>query len=184
MRSPRGLAGSITLIAGVAVAFASGVIFNAGASEILHVAMGLCFLLLASAVFDFRLPAALNWFAAGCMAVLGLIFLLQGIADIAGWPPLTELAYGALGQVIEKFLGYVFIGWCIAVVLRDSEGRTRVAGIAVLALLMGVEIFNSAVSMSGGTPDGRLKLLYVLLFAWLILESAKPRAEIDGAGLA
>ena len=34
----RGLAGSIVLIAGVAAAFASGIIFNAGASEILHLA--------------------------------------------------------------------------------------------------------------------------------------------------
>ena len=102
--------------------------------------------------------------------------LLQGIADIVRWPPLSAFAYGILGQLLERFLGYVFIAWCIAVVLRDSAGWTRIVGIVALLILMSVEIYHSAVSIGGGTPDTTLKLLYVLVFGWLLLECAKPRA--------
>jgi hypothetical protein len=176
MQSPRGFAGSIVLIAGVVLALASGIIFNAGASEIIHVAMGLSFLLLASAVFDFRVPRAVNLIAAVSMVALALIFLAQAVADLSGSTAIAGIAYGVLGQLLERALGYVFLGWCIVVVLGHSTGWQRIVGFVVLLIVMASEIYTSAVSMTGGEAPVTLKFLLLLLFVWLALESSKPRA--------
>ncbi len=170
MRSPRGFAGSVVLVAGVALALAVAITFNAGGSEIVHIALGLGFLLLASAVFDFRLPRAVNWIAATCMTVLALIFLAQAVADLTRSPAVSGFAYGVLGQYFERALGYVFLIWCIVLALRDSVGWTRLFGFVAIAIALAVDLYGYVV------PDtGELKLLTLLVFVWLILECIKPR---------
>jgi hypothetical protein len=175
MRSPRGLAGSIVVIAGIVFGLGAGIVFNAGATEILHVALGIGFLLFAIAVFDFRLPRVINWIACIGIGALALIFLLQGVAEISKSAELAQLAYGILGQRLEKALGYLFLGWCLAVVLRDSAGGTRALGIAALLVVMAVEIYGSIGAMTGLPVNEALKLLYVPVFVWLALESRKAR---------
>lgn len=177
MRSTRGLAGSVVLVAGVGLAFASAVMFNAGASEIIHFALGLGFVLLASAAFDFRTPSPVNWLACVAMGLLAAIFLMQGTADLLALPDLSSFAYGALGQTLEKLLGYVFVAWCAAVLLRDSAGWTRALGVAAIAAVIAVDAYDFAMKAQGSTAPEALKLLDLLLFAWLILESSKPRTE-------
>ena len=129
MRSPRVFVGAGILLLGVPIALLSSILFDAGASAILHIALGASFLLIASAVFDFQLPPWMNWVGGAGIAAAGVVFLLQGISDIVQSQPFATFAYGVLGQYLEKVLGYVFILWCVALVFFDSRGRTQPRGL-------------------------------------------------------
>jgi hypothetical protein len=176
MRSVFGFAGSLTVLAGVVIGLSSAIILNAGGSEILHLALGGGFALLALAVFDFRLLALVKWAAAVPTMALAAIFTLQGLAEITQSALLVNIAYAGLGQIGEKVLGDIFIAWCVALVFFDSSGRTRWLGFATLAVIAAVEVYFYAMRASGGDVNDALKLLYVPLFVWLSLESWKRRA--------
>jgi hypothetical protein len=120
VRSSRGFVGAIVILAGVPLAFLASIVLGGGASEILHVALGLSFLLFAGSAFDFGLPSWMKVVAGAAIGALGAIFFLQGVADIARSAPLVGFAYGVLGQRLEKLLGYVFLVWCAAILVYVS----------------------------------------------------------------
>lgn len=175
MRSPRGLAATLILLLGVVLAIIVGAALGDGAENVIHLALAACFILLAFAVFDFRLPTWFNLTACAVTGVLGAIFLLQGVSDLMQSPPLQHLAYDVLGQRLEKLLGYAFLLWCAGLLLRESTGGTRILGAVVLVAILAVEIYSFAIAYLGGTASDALKLLYLPLFVWLMLESMKPR---------
>ena len=173
VRSPRGVVAAAILLAVVPVALLFSNIAGGGAGEALHVGLGAGFLVLSAASLQLSLP---RWMTvAACLAIgfLGAIFLLQGIADIARSVPLTDLAYGFLGQRLEKALGYVFLLWCVAIALMASRGRTRLVGLTALAVGAAVEVYSAVVTLGGGEASQALKLLYLPIFLWLLLESRK-----------
>jgi hypothetical protein len=176
MRSPRGFAGSAVLLLGVAVALAVAVTVGTGAELIVHLALGIGFLLIATAVADFRLPKPLTLIAGVGLGIFAVVFLLQAAADVFPEPTLRALAFDVLGQRLEKVLGYVFLAWCVLVVAFDSHGVTRAIGIVVLVLALSVEAYGLFAIASGDVPSGALKLLTLPVFAWLLLESGKPPA--------
>jgi hypothetical protein len=167
MRSPRGVAAALILLLGVALAFITAVVFGGNAENVLHLAMAATFFLFAFAVFDFKLPAWINWAACAATAALAAIFLLQGVSDLMHSASLQHLAYEVLGQRLEKLLGYAFLLWCAAMLFRDSAGSTKVVGIAALAAILAVETFGAI---------GAWKLVYLPLFVWLLLESRATRS--------
>ena len=174
-RSARGMAAMVILLVGVALALAVAILIGKGAEPIIHIALGLSFALLAFAVYDFRLPPWITIAAAIGIGLLAAIFLLQAASDLTHVAPLTYLAFDLLGQRLEKILGYVFLLWCLALVFIDSSGWTRIFGFAVLAVVVVVEGYSLAVAATGGVAPGVLKLLYLPVFVWLVLESLKPR---------
>jgi hypothetical protein len=174
MRSLRGVIGAVILLLGVVLALLAGALLGKGASEILHLGLGVSFVLFALAVFDFRLPDWVKWPATVGIGLLAAIFLLQCSADVAQYEPLSNLAYRVLGQWPEKLLAFVFLAWCLAVLLLDSRGATRLLGFVALAVVLGIEVYGDVLVHSGGAMDGRLKFLYLPLFVWLLLESRKP----------
>ena len=176
MRSVLGFAGSLIVLAGVVIGLSSAIILNAGGSEILHLALGGGFVLLALAVFDFRQPAWVKWGAAVPMMILAGIFTIQGLADLTRSPLLADIAYANLGQTGEKLLGDIFIAWCLALVIFDSTGRTRWLGFACIAVVVVVEVYFYWTQATGGDVNDALKLLYAPLFIWLALESWKRKA--------
>ena len=167
MRSRRGVVAALILLSGVALAFITGIVFGGGADNVLHLAMAASFLLLAFAVFDFRLPAWINLAACAATAALATIFLLQGVSDLMHSASLQHLAYEVLGQRAELLLGYAFLLWCAAMLFWDSAGTTRVLGIVALAAILVIEV---------GQGSGVLKLFYLPLFIWLLLEGLRSRA--------
>lgn len=175
MRSLRGFLGAIVILAGIPLAFVANAVLGGGASEILHLALGASFLLFAAAVFDFTLPRWMRLAASAGIGVLGAIFLLQAVSDLTQSASLAGLAYGVLGQSLEKWLGYIFLLWCAVVVLLDSRGGTRLLGALALAVAACVEVYSYAVGFLGGEASPALKLLYVPIFVWLLLETWKPR---------
>ncbi len=175
MRSKTGFYGSIVLVLGVPIALASAIALNgAGASEIIHIALAASFFLFAAAVFDFPLARVRGWgFAAG-IGILAVIFLLQALADLTHSPEIGNVAYGVLGQSLEKWLGYLFIVWCAAVWFFHGRGVLRLLGLAALLLVLGAEIYGYAVLASGEAPPQALKFLYLPLIAWVGWLSRTP----------
>lgn len=177
MRSPRAVAAAVILLLGVPIAFITGIVFGGGAENVIHLALGATFLLLAFAVFDFRLPPWINLAASAATAVLAAIFLLQGASDLLHSASLRQLAYEVLGRRLEKVLGDAFLLWCVAMLFMDSAGRTKALGVVVLATVLSIEIYSIATAYAGGETPGFLKLFYLPLFIWLLMEGRKARYE-------
>src|SRR3954452_22979806 len=109
VRSLRGvLAASVCLLA-VPVALLFQLIVGSGAELVLHLVLGVGFLLTAFAVFDFAPPRWLPW--VGCLSIgaLGVTFLLQGISQLLHNDSLTYLAFRVLGQQFEGLSVDVFL---------------------------------------------------------------------------
>jgi hypothetical protein len=104
-------------------------------------------------------------------------FLLQGAGDLMHSASLQHLAYEVLGQRVEKILGYAFLLWCVAMLFSDSTGKTKAFGVVVLIAIFFIEIYTIVTAYSGGEGPGVLKLFYVPLFIWLLLEGLQHRAN-------
>ena len=165
------------LLLGVALALITGIVFGDGAENVIHLALAASFLLLAFAVFDFRLQTWINLAASAAIGTLAAIFLLQGVSDLAHSASLQHLAYQVLGQRLEKVLGSAFLLWCAAMLLRDSTGRTKILGVVVLVTIFFIEIYSIVAAHVGGEAPGFLKLFYLPLFIWLLLEGISPRSR-------
>jgi hypothetical protein len=114
----------------VPVAFLFQRIVGSGAEIVLHLVLGVGFLLRAFAVFDFGPTRWLPW--VGCLSIgaLGVTFLLQGISQLLHNDWLTYLAFQILGQQVDTWSGDVFLLWCGATVLLISHRKVKVFGMA------------------------------------------------------
>jgi hypothetical protein len=96
------------------------------------------------------------------------------VSELIGNSSLTYLAFQVFGQRLEASLVDLFTVWCIAMLLIDSEGKTRILGAVVLSIVVGVKLCSYGLTYFGSSLDTEasgLKLLYLLLFAWLLFES-------------
>jgi hypothetical protein len=182
VRSRRGvLAASVCLLA-VPVALLFQLIVGSGAEIVLHLVGGVGCLLTAFATFDFEPPRWLPW--VGCLSIgaFGATFLLQGISQLLNIDWLTYLAFQILGQQFETWSLDVFLVWCSATVLLMSHGKVKLFGIIVMALAVSAEIYSYVVRYFGsGTVSPLLKLVLLLPFMWLLLESSKKVPLPQGA---
>ena len=181
VRSLRGvLAASVCLLA-VPVALLFQLIVGSGAEIVLHLVGGVGCLLTAFAVFDFGPTRWLPW--VGCLSIgaLGVTFLLQGISQLLHIDWLTYLAFQILGQEVEAWSVDVFLVWCSATVLLMSHGKVKLFGIGVMALAVSAEIYSNGVRYFGSGAGGvspLLKLVLLLPFVWLLLESSKKKIPL------
>jgi hypothetical protein len=140
-----------------------------------HVALAVGAFLLAFAMFDFDVPRPVNLLACVGTAVLGGIFLLQAISPLTSSDGFHDFAYDTLGQWLEGTLTLGFVIWCFVMLLSDSKDRTRLLGLATVPLLL---IYAAALwstnLMDVDQPPGILKLLFMPVMVWLLLESRKP----------
>jgi hypothetical protein len=160
----------------VPVAFLCQILFGSGASTTIHLALGAGSVLLSFAVFDFKLPRWINWIGCVSAAALGAIFLLQGVALLIDNDSLTYLAYQMLGQWLEGLFPALLILWFVAMLLFDSQGKTRILGIVAVSIAVGFEVYTHTVAYLGTpieTQPQMLRLLMLLPFVWLLLESTK-----------
>jgi hypothetical protein len=160
----------------VPVALLFQIVVGGGAEIVLHLVLGVGFLLTAFAVFDFEPPRWLPWVGCLSIGVLGATFLLQGISQLVHNDLLTYLAFQILGQQVEAWSGDVFLVWCCVAVLLISHGKVKLLGIVVMAVAVGAEIYSNIVRYFGSGADGvspLLKLVLLLPFVWLLLESSK-----------
>ena len=130
-------------------------------------------LLLAFAVFDFKLPRWMNWIGCASALALGTIFLLQAVALLIPNESLTYVAYEVLGQWPEGWLPDVVILWLVAMLVLDSQGKSRILGIVAVSIAVGLELYSHTLRLLGISPTEILRLLMLLLFVWLLFESTK-----------
>lgn len=173
MRSPRGFFAAVAFLSLLPAAVLCQMIFPGGLEIITHLILAAGSLLISLAVFDFKMPGWITWVGCIAMGALAAIFFLQALGLAVQNDSLNYLVFQVLGQRLEKLLGLLFIFWCVAMLLLDSGGETRIFGFIVMSAVVCVEVYTFGLSLVGGTAAEELKLVFLLMFAWLLFESMK-----------
>ena len=176
IRSPRGLLAAIVFLMAVPVTLLVQILFGSGASTAIHLALGAGSVVLAFAVFDFKLPRWINWIGSVSAGALGAIFLLQAVAQLIPNDSLYYFAYQVLGQWPEGRLPDLLILWFVAMLLMDSQGKTRILGFVAMSIAVASEVYKYTLVYLGTPIEAQpqmLRLLMLLPFVWLLFESTK-----------
>jgi hypothetical protein len=173
MRSPLGLLAALAFLLAVPIALGCQILFGSGAGTAIHFALAAGSMLLGLAVFDFNLPRWMNWIGCAAAFALGTIFLLQAVAQLVPNELLHYVAYEVLGQWPEGWLPDVVILWFVAMLLIDSQGKSRILGFVALSIAVCFELYSHILRYLGTSDTGSLKLLMLLPFVWLLFESTK-----------
>jgi len=78
-----------------------------------------------------------------------------------------------LGQWPEGWLPDVVILWLVALLVLDSQGKSRIFGIVAVSIAVCSELYSHTLRFLGTSPTATLKLLLLLPFVWLLIESTK-----------
>lgn len=135
--------------------------------------------LLTVALTDFRAARLATWLARLSLGALAAIFLIQGVAQTTNSARLSQIAFQMLGQRLEGWLVAGFLLWCVALLIADSRGKSRLLGIGAVALTVVVRAYDFVLAQQGASMDAAtpgLKLIYLTPFVWLLFESGKSRA--------
>jgi hypothetical protein len=176
MRSPRGFLAAIVFLLAIPVAFLCQIFFGSGASTTIHLALGAGSVLLSFAVFDFKLSRWINWIGCISAGALAAILLLQAVALLIPNVSLYHFAYQVLGQRLEGLLPDLIILWFVAMLLFDSQGKTRILGFVAMSIVVGLEVYKYTLAHLGTPIEAqpqRLKALLLLAFVWLLFECTK-----------
>src|SRR5215216_331431 len=173
IRSPLGLLAALTFLLGIPISFGWQILFGSGAGTMIHFVLAGGTLLLAFCVFDFELPRWINWIGCAAALALGTIFLLQALALLIPNESLNYFAYEVLGQWPEGWLPDVVILWFVAMLVLDSQGKSRILGFVAVSIAVCLELYSHILRYLGTSPTEILRLLMLLLFVWLLFESTK-----------
>ena len=173
MRSPLGLLAALAFLLALPIAVGCQILFGSGAGTTVHFALAAGSVLLAFCVFDFKLPRWMNWIGCAAALALGTIFLLQAMAELIPSESLNYFAYQVLGQWPEGWLPDVVLLWFVAMLLMDSQGKSRILGFVAISLAVCFELYSHILRYVGTSDTGSLKLLMLLPFVWLLFESTK-----------
>lgn len=178
MRSLRGFLAAIACLSALPTAMLYQMISGTGFETIFHLLFAVGLVLISFSVFDFRMPRWLTW--TGCLSTgtLAAIFLLQGMSELIQNDSLTHLAYQVLGQWLERGLLDLLIFWFVALLLIDSQGKTRSFGFVVMSIVVCLEVYTYGLSYLGRAPAQILKLPYLLMFVWFLFESRRTSAFV------
>jgi len=186
MRSPRGFLAALFFLLAIPIAVLCQMLFGIEVETILHLALAAGFALMAFAVFDFKITRWITWIGCASTSALAVIFLLQGMSGLTQNDSLTHLAFQVLGQRLEKWLGDLLIFWFVAMLLIDSQGKTRTLGFVAMSIVVCLEIYSYSLSFLGASLDiaaPSLKVLYLLPFVWFLFESKKKSSREVARGL-
>jgi hypothetical protein len=173
IRSPLGLLAALTFLVGIPISFGWQILFGSGAGTMVHFVLAAGSLLLAFSVFDFKLPRWMNWIGCAAGLAVGTIFLLQAVSLLIPNESLNYFAYEVLGQWPEGWLPDVLILWFVGMLVFDSQGKSRILGIVAVSIAVCSELYSHTLRFLGTSPTATLKLLLLLLFVWLLIESMK-----------
>lgn len=186
MTSPRGFYGSLVLLLLLPIAIVAAVALN-DEEVVIHLALATGTFLLALAIFDFRTPVWVARAAFVGTTALAVIFLLQGLSALSGddGDSFYDFAYDVLGGATEGVLTAVFLVWCTVMLFTHSQGKTRLFGLAVVPLMLAYDVASTGLLVVADEElPGALKLLFLPVMLWLLLESRKPRSEVKRAEIA
>jgi hypothetical protein len=182
MRSQLGFSAALVLLLALPITVLYQILVGAGADTVVHVILGTGSLLLAASVFDFdKMAKWITWLGCLAAAAEGTIFLLQGVSHLIQNTAFTELVYQGLGQWPERLFMDLIIFWMAALWFTDSRGKAQMIGLIALVSVVGLEVYSYYLSYTGSsinTVAPALKLLYLLPFVWLLLESNKKISPV------
>jgi hypothetical protein len=187
MRSNHGFLAALVLLLALPITVLYQIVVGAGADTVVHVMLAAGSLLLAVSVFDFNKMA--KWITLlGCLAAAaeGTIFLLQGVSHVVRNAAFSDFVYQRLGQWPERLFMDLIIFWLLALWLTDSWGKTRLFGLISLVSVLSLEVYSYSLLYSESsinTAAPALKLLYLLPFVWLLLESKKRIGPVRSLNL-
>src|SRR5215208_4655058 len=142
IRSPLGLLAALAFLLAVPIAFGCQILFGSGAGTGIHVALAAGCVLLAFSVFNFELPRWMNWIRCVAALALGTIFLLQAVALLIPNESLNYFAYEVLGQWPAGRLPDVVLLWFVAMLLMDSQGKSRILGFVAMSIAVASEVYK------------------------------------------
>jgi hypothetical protein len=134
--------------------------------------------LLTVALTDFRSARLATLLGRLSLGAIAAIFLIQGVAQTTNSARLSQIAFQTLGQRLEGWLVAGFLFWCVALLIADSRGKTRLLGLGAVALTVAVRAYDIVLAQQGASMDEAtpgLKLIYLSPFVWLLFESRKSR---------
>jgi hypothetical protein len=173
MRSPRAFFAALALLFAIPLSLLGQVALGIEFEITFHFLLALTAGLIALAVFDFKLPNWITWLGSLSAGAVATIFLLQGVSLLIPSDALFTLAYQVLGGPLEAALVDGLMLWFVALLLRGSQGKTRLFGIAAVSIFGCFELYRYGLAFIGAEPAGILKLTLLLPFIWLLLESKK-----------
>jgi hypothetical protein len=176
VKSPLGFAAAVVFLLTLPIAVLCEMLIGGRAEMVVHAGLALGSALLSLAVFDFRTARWVAWIGSASTGALAGVFLLQGVSELIGHSSLSYLAFQVFGQQLEARLVDLFTFWCVATLLIDSEGKTRILGFVALSIIVGAKLCSYGLTYLGSSLDAEapgLKLLYLLPFAWLVFETTK-----------
>ena len=176
MRSPQGFLAALFFLLAIPIAVLIQRFLGIGVEIIFHLVLAAGFALIALAVFDFKTTRWITWVGCISTGVLAVIFLLQGVSGLMQNDSLTHLAFQVLGQRLEKWLGDLLIFWFVAMLLIDSQGKTKVLGVVAMSIVVCLEVYSHSLSYLATSLEAvapSLKVLYLLPFVWFLFESKK-----------
>ena len=175
MRSPNGFFAALVLLLTLPLTLLGQLVFGIDSAITVHFLLAFATGLVALAAFDFELPRWLTWLGCALGGAVAALFLLQGLSALIPNQALAYLAFQVLGQQFESALIDGLILWFIALLLGDSQGKTRLFGTITLSIVVCSELYRNVLMVLGGSAPSALKLLLLLPFVWLLLESTKKR---------
>jgi len=173
MRSVRGFLAALVFLSLLPIAVLYQMFFDNGIEIITHGVLALGSVLISFSVFDFKVISWITWVGCGSTSALAAIFLLQGVSLLIQNDSLTYLVYQVLGQRLEAGLVDGLIFWFVALLLMDSQGKTRILGFIAVSIVVCLELYRYGLAYFGDAPAESLKLLFLLPIVWLLFESKK-----------
>lgn len=173
MRSPYGLLAALVLLSAIPIALLCQIVLGVDLETSIHFLLATSSGLMALAVFDFKLPAWVTWLGSLSASIAAAIFLLQGVSQLIPNDVLFYFAYRVLGGPLEAALIDALMLWFVALVLGDSQGKTRLFGAAAVSIVVCCELYKYSLAYLSAEPVELLKLSILLPFVWLLLESRK-----------
>lgn len=173
MRSPRAFLAAFVFLSLLPIAVLYQIFFDNGVELITHAVLALGSIFISFAVFDFKLPSWITWVGCASTSALAAIFLLQGVSLLIQNDALTYLVYQVLGQRLEAWLVDGLIVWFVALLLMDSQSKTRILGFVAMSIVVCFEVYKYSLAYFGDTPAESLKLLFLLPMVWFLFESKK-----------
>lgn len=177
MRSRRGFLAAIVFLSLLPIAVLYQMFFDNGIELITHGVLAVGSVLISFSVFDFKVTSWITWLGCVSMSALAAIFLLQGVSLLIQNDALTYLVFQVLGQQLEAWLVDILIVWFVALLLMDSQGKTRILGFVAISIVVCLEVYKYSLAYFGAAPAESLKLLFLLPMVWFLFESKKKQPQ-------
>lgn len=155
-------------------------LFDTGVEVVIHGALAVGCALMAFAVFDFKTPRWDTWMGALSTGVLAAVFLLQGVSEVIHNEALAYVAYQVVGQRLEGWLVDLFMAWCVVVLVVGRQATKKVLGSVVMATVACVKAYALGLACHGASLEREapmLKILWLLPFVWILLESTTGKTS-------